>query len=235
MAPTDLYAVLAAEVTRFGDRLERAVREEALDAPVPCCPGWAVRDLAHHLGTIERWVCHAVDHASPDAPDPGLPTDSALVEWYRRGAADLLGRLEADPATPAWTFGPTKDVGFWWRRQAHEHRLHRWDLEAALGEPTPLDPALADDGVAEVVTMFWPRQVRLGRAEPPADALGLVATDTGGQWRIGGEGPLVATLGAPAGDLLLALWHRLPADAPALIWNGDEAAGRAILALPLAP
>ena len=39
--------------------------------------------------------------------------------------------------------------------------MHRWDLGAALGRDR-LPERLAADGVDEVVTMFFPRQVRLG-------------------------------------------------------------------------
>ena len=79
--------------------------------------------------------------------------------------------------------------------------------------------------------MFWPRQVRLGRAVTPAQGLRVVTTDTGGEWVFGDTA--VATLSGPAAGLLLVLVHRKASDA--LIWSGDEAQGRSVLALPLAP
>jgi hypothetical protein len=38
-----------------------------------------------------------------------------------------------------------------------------------------------------------------------------------------------------AQELLLMLWHRLPADGPGLRWDGDAAAGRELLATDLVP
>lgn len=124
-----------------------------------------------------------------------------------------------------------RTVGFWQRRQVHEHRIHRWDLEQALGRAEPLDPQLAHDGLDEIATMFWPRQVRLGRAVMPAHGLRVSTSDTDGEWIFGDTA--VATLSGPAADLLLVLMHRYAPDA--LTWSGDVEQGRSVLALALAP
>ena len=51
-----------------------------------------------------------------------------------------------------------KTAASWARRQAHEHLVHRMDLEAAAGVPhAPVDTALADDGVDELLTVILPR------------------------------------------------------------------------------
>ena len=233
MRPAEYRAALQRELNFIRQGLE-AAHDDGLDRPVASCPGWSVRDLIHHLGEVERWAAHAIDHGTPDAPTPELPDDADLVSWFAAGAERLVERLEADPATPAWSFGPDKNVAFWQRRQAHEHSVHRWDLEAALGQASTLDPALADDGIGEVAGMFYPRQLRLGRLTEPGAAIEVVATDTGSRWTFG-PGPAVATVGGDAADVLLALWHRRPADHPTLRWSGDVTRGRAILALPLAP
>jgi uncharacterized protein (TIGR03083 family) len=149
----------------------------------------------------------------------------------RRGGREPAPRLDTEPATPAASFAPDKTVGFWQRRQVHEHRIHRWDLEDALGEAEPLDPQVAHDGLDEVATMFWPRQVRLGRAAMPAQGLRVNTTDTSGEWVFGDTA--VATLSGPAADLLLVLMHRKAPDA--LTWTGDVEQGRSVLALALAP
>ena len=44
--------------------------------------------------------------------------------------------------------------------------MHLWDAEHALGLAQPIEPDLAWDGVAEVVDILYPRQVRLGRTTP---------------------------------------------------------------------
>lgn len=203
-----------------------------LGRPVPSCPGWSVHDLVVHVGQIERWVAHAVREGELLRQ---LPTWSGqgLASWYDAGAADLQAVLDVDPATPAATFAPDATVGFWQRRQVHEHRIHRWDLENAVGLPEPIDPALAADGCDEIATMFWPRQLRLGRAIEPDAGLRVVSTDSPGQWLFG-KRP-VATLSGPAPDLVLALMHRLDPAHPTLTWSGDEAQGRSVLKLALAP
>jgi uncharacterized protein (TIGR03083 family) len=203
-----------------------------LDRPVTGCPGWSMHDLVVHVGSIERWVVHAIRRQEllRDAPQwPG--TD--LAAWYEEGAANLLLALDTDPADPAATFAPDKTVGFWQRRQVHEHRIHRWDLEDALGEAEPLDPLVAHDGLDEIATMFWPRQVRLGRAVMPTHGLRVVTTDTGGEWVFGDTA--VATLSGPAADLLLVLMHRQTPGREALDWSGDVEQGRSVLSLALAP
>ena len=89
--------------------------------------------------------------------------------------------------------------------------LHLWDAEQALGEPTPFDPALAWDGVLEVVDVVYPRQVRLGRIDALAGQPRLVATD--GPWRAGlGDGEPVE-VHASAEVLLRLLWHRADPEA----------------------
>ncbi len=223
--------VLAHEI----DVVARTVRDAGaadLERPVAGCPGWSVRDLVVHVGSIERWVVHAVRHQELLADEPGWPGQD-LLGWYEEGAATLLLTLARDPASPAATFAPDKTVAFWQRRQVHEHRIHRWDLQDALGEPEPLEPELAHDGLDEIATMFWPRQVRLGRAAMPTQGLRVVATDTGGEWVFGEAA--AATLSGPAADVLLTLVHRQVRGGTSLTWTGDEATGRSVLALALAP
>jgi uncharacterized protein (TIGR03083 family) len=214
---------LIAEELRSGSDLSR---------PVPGCPGWTAQDLVVHVGGIERWVVHAVREGELTRDLPTWPgTD--LADWYEEGAWDLLAALEVDPATPAATLAPDRTVGFWHRRQVHEHRVHRWDLQSALGTAEPIEAQLAADGIDEVATMFWPRQVRLGRAVEPVEGLRVVTTDTGGEWLFG-QRP-VATVSGPAADVLLALMHRCGPDHTTLIWSGDEPVGRSVLSLALAP
>jgi len=203
-----------------------------LDRPVRGCPGWTAHDLVVHVGSIERWAVHAIRRHVLLRDLAGWPgTD--LARWYEEGAAHLLLALDTDPATPAATFAADKTVGFWQRRQVHEHRIHRWDLEDALGQAEAPEPLLAHDGLDEIATMFWPRQVRLGRAVMPTHGLRVVTTDTGGEWLFGEEA--VATLSGPAADLLLLLMHRQAPDHGVLGWQGDEEEGRSVLALALAP
>ncbi len=227
---------LAAELAAYADLLGTALASpESMASEIDACPGWKVRDLTLHLGGLHRWVAHAITHLNGNAPTPEPPADEQLLEWFAEGAGLVLAALDVDPATPTWTFAQGHNtVAFWQRRQPQEHSIHRWDLHRALGEPAALDPDLAADGVDEVVTMFWPRQVALGRVAMPADGLQLHLTDRAGAWTIG-TGQPAATLSGTSADVLLALWHRRPAEDPRLTWSGDVARGQQLLTLALAP
>jgi hypothetical protein len=68
-----------AEIRRESEVVARLAAEAPLDALVPPCPAWALRDLVVHLGAVQRfWAANiaAADPASPDesSGDPdGLP------------------------------------------------------------------------------------------------------------------------------------------------------------------
>ncbi|MEO6510408.1 MAG: maleylpyruvate isomerase family mycothiol-dependent enzyme [Nocardioides sp.] len=200
------------------DRFAEIVGDGDLEAPVTFCPGWTVRDLVVHLGGVHQWAAHAVLEGTPNLrPDPAEPARSELAAWYRRHASNLVEVLTERPAeAAAWTLddqNPT--AGFWRRRQVHETAMHVWDAEEALGEPRPIDPSLAWDGVLEVVDVIYPRQVRHGRVEPLSRAVRLVATDMSGDVILGtGESVVVRDR---AEILLRLLWHR--ADAQACMVN----------------
>ncbi|KRE96338.1 hypothetical protein ASG76_04770 [Nocardioides sp. Soil774] len=208
----DWLALLRARTDTFAD----LVRDADLDAPVTHRPDWTVHDLVAHLGGVHEWAAHAVVAGDPDlSPEQPSATDSReLAEWYADRAAHLLDVLTRTPSdAPAWTLDrDDRTAGFWRRRQVHETAMHVWDLEEALGQPRPIDPWLAWDGVLEVVDVLHPRQVRLGRAQPPADAVRLIATDVSGDVTIGHGDPVVVRDRAEV--LLRLLWHR--ADVTAL-------------------
>ena len=90
--------------------------------------------------------------------------------------------------------------------------MHTWDAEQAAGRPTAYDPALAWDGVLEVAEVLYPRQVRLGRVDPLAAAVRLVATDVWADVTIGSGRELEVRDSEEV--LLRLLWHR--ADTSAL-------------------
>lgn len=115
-----------------------------------------------------------------------------------------------------------------------ETLIHRWDAEHALGADGRLDPALAADGVAEVVDTMTPRQIRLGRTGPLPYAIRLTASDTQSSWVLGPGDP-VATVRGTAAELLLMLWGRLSADDQAITWEGDRDKAMATLVGSLVP
>jgi uncharacterized protein (TIGR03083 family) len=179
----DYLAHLRQELAAFEDCLDGD-----LSAPVEHCGDWTLYDLASHLGGGNLWAAAAVTEQRGDYEAGPAPRDpSAVAAWFNGTGGVLLAALDADPSASAWTIAPPPTVGFWQRRRAQEALIHRWDAEHALGTAGPLDPALADDGIAEVIDTMAPRQVRLGRTAAPAHAVGLHATDTG-SWRILGPG-----------------------------------------------
>lgn len=211
------------------------------DARVPACGRWRVRDLVTHLGRIHHWAAGQA-RRTPETPLGRGPFD--LVPFYVQHAAEIRDTLTAlGPDATSWTLLGQGPASFWRRRQAHETLVHLHDLRAArLGSATavareaPIDvPAgLWADAVDEVVGMFAPRQVRLGRMDRLITAVGLEATDVGWSWNLGGTDPDVVVRG-PARELALLLWRRLaPRDAEVDVL-GDTATLDAVLAAPIVP
>lgn len=224
-------AELRRELDAFG-----ALLDGDLSAPVEHCGEWRLWDLAAHMGAGNLWVVTAVEEGHGDRYDEGAaPRDRAgLKAWYAETADALVHALSADPSTEAWTFAPPHTVGFWRRRRSHETLIHRWDAEHALGSPTPVDPALAADGIAEVFDTMAPRMIARGAATRPEQAVRITAADSGRSWTYG-PGEPVAEVSGTAEDLLLVLWGRKPRNTGSVTWTGDRQAGWDVLARPLVP
>ncbi len=185
------------------------VRTSDLAASVPGCPGWQLRDLALHLGTVHRWAkaCIESNDALPRVESP--IEDALLCAWLDEGFTDLAGFLRAaDPQRKTWTFGPEPRLtSFWFRRQAHEASVHLWDARSAVGFVEPIDEHLAADGVAEVFEVFIPRELTRGRMQYPDEGVRIVLAD-GRSFNLGER--IVGEVSGSSSDILLALWHRLP-------------------------
>lgn len=217
-----------------------------LDRPVPSCPGWTLAELAEHLGNVHAWAEHAVVAGSPDLLDEPAPrTPSELTAWYRNRAGSLLATLTTtDPDTPAWAFaleGGRAD--FWSRRQTHETTIHLWDAGASQGAVGTIDVDVALDGIDEIATVLFARQVRLGRTTGLRAPVALVPTDVDGPAVVlAGDGTTVvrltdavATVRGPAEVLFLLLWRRIRADDERLTVLGDRTAYGHLLAHALTP
>lgn len=236
LSPTECLERLESAAARFS-----AVLAEAdLAAPVPACPGWSLYDLAHHLGGAHRWARVAVLEGHPNGTSEAPPADrDALVSWFDEGAAALVSTLrETGPDAPCWAFGPRPRVtGFWFRRQAHETAMHTHDAEDASGTAGGFARDLALDGLDEVVSMFLPRQLRLGRSTLPDTRIALASTE-GPAWEIAGDGAAgqpAATVHGPAEALLLLLWGRVGPDGARITVDGERGAVDAMLAARLTP
>jgi uncharacterized protein (TIGR03083 family) len=209
-----------------------------LDAPVPWVPAWTGRELIGHLGTVHRWAT-AILRAGTTEPPPRearqAPSADGLVDWYAAGLAELVTTLRTTaPDAPAWHMSPAaeKVAASWARRQAHELVVHRMDLEATAGVPhAPVDPALAEDGVDELLAVVLPRWAHTEPLDEARATCAVTAIDTGRAWSVGVDRGAVsvapersgtedAELRAPAPQLPLRLWGR-PADVTV---DGDPAA-----------
>jgi uncharacterized protein (TIGR03086 family) len=153
------------------------VRPDQLDAPTPCSK-WTLRDLIDHvLGGNER----VVQWAGSDQEPPARPDN--LVAAHRATAAaaqEVFGRPGAMTATFELPFGQMPGQVFIGLRTI-DALTHAWDLAAATGQSTDLDPVLATEQLAAARQGVRPEFRGPGRAfgqeqpcssdRPPADQL----------------------------------------------------------------
>lgn len=156
------------------------------EARVPSCPDWTAGDLLWHLiGVQDHWATMVGDRpdANPDTyTDPVRPgTHAELLTLFDQTSARLTDALEkANPAEYAWTWNDSdQTVGFIGRRQAHEALIHRLDAELAAAAVTPLDSALAADGVHEVLDVMYGGTPPWGTFTPTGGGVRVDVTDTG--------------------------------------------------------
>lgn len=246
LSPDDYLRHIGSESAR----LRSALATTSPEARVPSCPDWSAADLLAHHGRV-LWFWATIIERRPVGPDDldesELPTAyDALLSFHEAQAARLVAALGgADPAAPAWSWSEEQTVGFTFRRQAHEALIHRLDAEQTAGSVTPLDPALAADGVDEVLdimfggTPAWGRFTGSGRGVrvDVADVGAVVWVETGrfvGTDPESGESHDIddisvigdpgvapdAVVGGPAGALDAWLWRR--GDDGPLTFGGDE-------------
>jgi uncharacterized protein (TIGR03083 family) len=159
-------------------------------APVPTCPDWDAADLLWHLAGVQLFWAKVLRHRphSPDEPEiadePAAERPDSyagLLEAFDDFSHALVTELErADPEEPAWHWSGDNRVGTTFRRQAHEALIHRVDAELAAGvATTPLDAALADDGVAEVLGVMYGGAPAWGTFTPSGETVAVHMADTG--------------------------------------------------------
>ena len=211
---------------REGRLLAAAATQTELDAPIPTCPDWRMRDLVRHVGGVHRWATGYVGDRRTEMWDVDLddivgtwPANRDLIDWFREGHASLVHTLASAPRDlNCFTFlAAPSPLAMWTRRQAHETAIHRVDAESPGSTITEFQPAFAADGVDELLSCFVTRPGRGPTASSPC-SIYVHATDTGDDWhlKIGPEtvvtshrgGPADCTITAAAGDLYLLLWNR---------------------------
>ncbi len=205
--------------------LAKAAEAVPLDTPVPSCPGWDMAALVGHIGTIQTWVAHMVETLAQQRVDrktlPVPPTGPEVIPYFRAATARMLTALtQANPDAAVWTFMPARRVSWWFRRQAHEATVHRWDAQNTVGNADDVDPALAVDGVDELLEMQNTLQPQKFMGD--AGTVHLHATDAAGEWflQLGASGMTVEHRHAKgdvaargkAASLYLYVWGRIPED-----------------------
>ena len=227
MHPDELLEAIRTEGAAVVAVLEQ---ESAAGREVPSCPGWDVEKLVGHLGRVHRWVTAMVRAQSPERLDFPPRPERVDVQWFEEGVTELTAALEeAGPDVAMWTFpGGGGTSRFWFRRQAEETAVHRWDAELALGTPEPIATEVALAGIDELLDVFFQ-----GRPATLGGTVRFEATDSPhGEWVVTDDedgGLLVGhghdvgdvTLRGTASDLLLWLWGR-PVAEGGLEVVGDE-------------
>jgi uncharacterized protein (TIGR03083 family) len=180
---SDFLDHIRVESRRFRDVLARCDPR----ARVPGCPEWDASDLLWHLAEVQ-WFWGTTIRTRPAAPsddDPGPDrpeTHEGLLAAFDEYSASFIGELErTDPAEPAWSWSESQTAGFTFRRQAHEALIHRLDAEQAAGDVTPLDPALAADGVLECLDVMYGGCPPWGTFHAGQRHVRVDCTDTGDQ------------------------------------------------------
>ncbi|MFF1919990.1 maleylpyruvate isomerase family mycothiol-dependent enzyme [Streptomyces sp. NPDC058221] len=234
------------EIVARTEALRAAVRGADLDANVPSCPEWTLRELAVHVGGAHRWVGEIVrtrateevpeervPHSTPDGDDPAV-----LDAWLAQGAELTAGALrEAGPELPVWSWSWEHTAGFWARRMAIETVVHQADAALAAKVPYEMAPELAADTIDEWLDIvafsaasgYDPKAAEL---RGPGRSIHLHATDVPGAewliefgedgftWRRAHEKATVALRG-PLTDLMLVFNRRLAPDSDRIEVLGD--------------
>lgn len=217
----------------------RAAAAGNLEARVPGCPDWSVRDLVVHLGEVHRFWAATVSAGPSDTPlseeAVGDRTFSGdLFAWSAESTRLLLDALrDTDPDRGCWTWwgasGAPMTAGAVARHQVQEAAVHAYDAQDAAGRPEPVPAAIAVDAVPEFLQVSlgslgtWPHRparLALSAVEGPTWLLDL--TPRGATPDPAPSGEPLATVQAPASDLLLLLFKRIGPGAVTI--KGDRAA-----------
>jgi uncharacterized protein (TIGR03083 family) len=231
---------------RQGESLADAAERAGLDAAVPPCAPWLIKDLLRHTGYVHRWAARHVTECPDqiiDGPSEedilrGGADDAGLLAWFRAGHAALVDTLAtADPAVecPMFMAAPSP-LAFWARRQAHETAIHRADADSASGATPEYEAGFAADGIDELIMGFGRRRKYQPGSDPKTAGVRLrVATaDTGDAWSVetregrlhprrdaGGTEEAGCTVSGPASGLYLYLWNRADAGRAGVAITGD--------------
>ena len=157
-------------------------------ATVPSAPEWTAADLLWHVAgvvqhfwtfVLETRPAEPTDETYTEREKPADATYEDLLAYFDEVNARFVKTLEQiAPEEPVWSWSQDQTAGFTYRRQAHEILIHRLDAELTAGTVTPLDPALAADGVDEILDLFYGGKPAWGSFEGKNQFVRIDATDT---------------------------------------------------------
>lgn len=235
------------EIVRLTGELRATIKGADLDATVPTCPDWTLRELAQHVGRAHRWAgeivrTRATEAVAPEkvpAHTPEGDGPDALDAWLADGAAGTAAALrEAGPEAEVWSWAWERRAGFWSRRMALETVVHLADAALTAKVPYTMSPELAADTIDE-----WLQIVAFAQAQGDPEmaelrgagrSLHLHATDVpdaewlielgedGVTWRRA-HGKANVALRGPLTDVMLVFNRRLAPDSDRVEVLGDAA------------
>jgi len=153
----DLNTLYHRTVESWADRVN-AVDESQWGDPTPCS-GWTVRDLANHVAGEDLWTAPLMRGSTiaevGDRFDGDLlgddPIKSALAAAWE--AKEAVAHELPAHGTVSLSYGEEK-ADEYVLQLAADHLVHGWDIAAATGGDTRLEPHL----VAEVAAWFAQRE-----------------------------------------------------------------------------
>jgi uncharacterized protein (TIGR03086 family) len=136
------------------------VKRDQLDDPTPC-KSWKVRELVNHIVGGAHWFGATTEAGESGPPSEKDWTESDMVASFDEGVARTVAAFGAPGAQektiklPFGEFPGSVYMGL----ATNDTFTHGWDLAKATGQPTNLDPALAEQ-LLEAAARLVPDQFR---------------------------------------------------------------------------
>lgn len=134
-------------VQRAAEDLVAGVRPDQFDDPTPCTE-WIVRDLLNHLVYVDLLYAGHIDRGERPEPGERIGDDpaAALRDAGRRADAAFsrAGVLAESYPSPFGDIPGSVIV----QHVVNELLVHAWDLAKATGQPTDIEPDLAEESLS---------------------------------------------------------------------------------------